>query len=681
MRIALLLGAVLSLVACKSKQEPQPRSKEPAGSGAGSAAVAPGGPAAGYGALPRADFNRWAVRSNVPVYWIADADDDKTIDPDEIATLRFYPTSGTPESTWVEAGALTPAFATAYAAIFAASQAPAPDAATEEGKRQTLVGQDLDQGRATLVRSDLTGLSADEKAFARHMITVGDLVDDLYELMNGSAALAAKLPADPASHSLFRRNRGPKCVAPATEKEQLCSAIPGSPKPIFDLYPAELQADEKFCDKLAARKDAKDVLSSHFSIVRGTEAALKAVPYTEAYQAQMGAIAKELTAAADVMKVPAEQALVTYLRAAAKSFETNDWVPADEAWAKMTVDNSKWYVRIAPDEVYWEPCAHKAGLHLTFARINQASKEWQQKLVPIQQEMETAVATRAGAPYVARKVTFHLPDFIDIVINAGDDRDPLGATIGQSLPNWGPVANEGRGRTVAMTNISTDRDSMAARRAQAESVFDAASMKSYADTNEPGLLSTILHEVMHNLGPAHEYKVAGKTAGQVFTGPIASVMEELKAQTGALFLIEMVRAKQLISDELAAQTYADSIVWAFGHTSQGMYTGTGERKAYSNLAAIQLGFLLEKGALLWNATAKAANGTDTGAFTIQQDKLIPVVEEMMKLVAGIKARGDLKGAEALLKKYVDSSAIVPHEVIRERFLRHPKPSYVYSVAL
>ena len=50
------------------------------------------------------------------------------------------------------------------------------------------------------------------------------------------------------------------------------------------------------------------------------------------------------------------------------------------------------------------------------------------------------------------------------MINAGDDRNPLGATIGESLPNWGPVANEGRGRTVAMVNLYLDPDSIAARR-------------------------------------------------------------------------------------------------------------------------------------------------------------------------------------------------------------------------
>ncbi len=63
------------------------------------------------------------------------------------------------------------------------------------------------------------------------------------------------------------------------------------------------------------------------------------------------------------------------------------------------------------------------------------------------------------------------------------------------------------------------------------------------------------------------------------------------------------------------------------------------------------------------------------------DRLIPTIDAMTKLVIGIKARGDRRAAEELLTKYVDSSAVVPHAVIGERFRRHPKASFVYSVAL
>ena len=77
---------------------------------------------------------------------------------------------------------------------------------------------------------------------------------------------------------------------------------------------------------------------------------------------------------------------------------------------------------------------------MTFARINPDSLRWQEKLTPVQQEMEDSLAALIGEPYKARKVKFHLPDFIDITTNSGDDRSAVGATIGQSLPNWGPVA-------------------------------------------------------------------------------------------------------------------------------------------------------------------------------------------------------------------------------------------------
>src|SRR3569623_1689955 len=615
---------LLALIACSRRHEPQPREQP--------SQVAPKQETA---KLSRADFNRFAVRKNVGLFETADG---------KRVPLLFYPAGG--EAATVEAAAKE----------------------TISDPRVALVAKDLDQGRPTLVQ---TTVAPDEKPFVDHMLKIASLVDEIYAQQNGAAPREAKLPADPESHSLFRRNHGVKCVAPATENDPNCTAIPGVTKQVVGLYPADLQASADFCKQLESKPNAKELLGP-LTVVVGDEA----VPYSEAYKPQMQAIATALEAAAGSVKD--EAALVAYLRAAASSFRTNDWRPADEAWAAMTVDNSKWYVRAAPDEVYSDPCAHKAMFHLTFAKINQGSKQWQDKLVPVQQEMEAAIAAHAGPPYKARKGTCLLPDFFDIVINAGDDRNPLGATIGESLPYWGPVANEGRGRTVAMVNLYLDPDSIAARRQQAESVLDKASMAAYTGEQEPQLLTPILHEATHTLGPAHEYQVGGKSDEQVFGGPIAAVLEELKAQTGALYLLEFLRSKGIIDDKLAQAAYADAIVWAFGHISQGMYTGTKTRKTYGSVAAIQIGYLNDHGALTWDPNAQAANGTDKGAFVVHADKLVAACDAMMKDVAGIKARGDVKGAQALFDKYVDGPG-VPQSVISERFLRFPKASFVYSM--
>ncbi len=631
-----------------------------------------------YGAVGRLAFNRAAVRLNLPVYWREDADKDGIIDPSEVVALRFYPTF----PTWVKDGKFTKAFDEAYAQIVRwASTPPLPGSLdASELERRRLVVEDLDQGRPTLVYHDLRGMPHEHRAFVEAMLGVAGLIDQLYARTHGLDPIWDRIPPDDeSSHSLVRRNWSPKCKAPKTENNPRCSAVPGLSKEYFDLYPRELQDRENFCEFLAKQPNAKELLDP-FTVVREVGGELRAAPYPRAYPKLMGAIAIALRAASHALAGTDEEALRAYLDAASEAFITNDWFKADEAWAKMNGINSKWYVRVGPDEVYWEPCNRKAGFHLTLALIDPASLEWQRRLKPLQQEMEEVFAKLIGKPYEARKVSFHLPDFIDIVINAGDDRDPFGATIGQSLPNWGPVANEGRGRTVVMSTLYTDPDSLAVHREQAASLLDATAMKDYTDDRMPGLLGTILHEAAHNLGPAHEYKVGGKTDDEIFGGPLASVLEELKAQTASLWYVEFLRRKGVIDDDLATKTYVNSIVWAFGHISRGMYTAEHRPKTYSQLAAIQVGFFLDRGALRFDRKAKAANGKDVGAFHVDFAKLVPAIEELMRQVGQIKARGDVDAARALVKRYVDGH-VVPMKPIADRYGRFTRASFVYGLDL
>jgi hypothetical protein len=539
---------------------------------------------------------------------------------------------------------------------------------------------ELDQGMPTLVHSDLRKLSEAEKRFVDHVLAATAAIDELYSEQTGARALADRVPADHVpSQSLFRRNWGPLCEGPLTERDPECSAIPGSPKPIVAVYPSALQSgsDRAFCKTLEQRKDAKQLLAP-FVVVREKGTSLEPVPYTAAFP-RMKTVADELRAAEQALAgVPGEDALRSYLLAAAKSFETNAWEPADEAWAKMNARNSKWYLRIAPDETYWDPCNHKAGFHATFARINTESLAWQDKLGPVQQKLEAELGKLIGPPYKARKVSFHLPDFIDIVSNGGDDRNAFGATIGQSLPNWGKVANEGRGRTVAMSNLYTDPDSRRVRREQAASLLGERTFATLDDDTTPQLLGTILHEATHNLGPSHEYKYQGKTDSQAFGGALSQMLEELKAQSGALYFLELIANEGVISRELQRRAYVDAMVWSFGHISRGMYAENGQPKTYSQLSAIQIGFLMDEKVIVFEPAARAANGSDSGAFELDLDAMPAASEKLMRLVGRIKARNERAEGEALVKRYVDGS-VVPMKTIEERYLRFPKNSFVYAI--
>jgi hypothetical protein len=296
-------------------------------------------------------------------------------------------------------------------------------------------------------------------------------------------------------------------------------------------------------------------------------------------------------------------------------------------------------------------------------------------------EMERELARMAGPPYAAREVSFHLPDFIDVVLNAGDARDARGATIGQSLPNWGPVANEGRGRTVAMVNLYEDPDNRALARRVAASLLCPATMARWAEEEDATVMGTVLHEAAHNLGPAHEYAVGGRTDGAIFGGPMASTMEELKAQTSALWLTDWLAGKGVVSRDLAEKAHVHGVTWAFGHVARGMYDAEGKIKPYSALAAIQLGFLAERGALAWSPDAPAANGTDRGCMEIDFARMPAAVTELETRVLGIKARGDADGARALEARYVRAEGPLAalFGTVTERVLRNPAATFLYSV--
>jgi hypothetical protein len=617
--------------------------------------------------VSRADFNRFALRLNAPVFWAADTNGDGVPTRDEVKTLLFYPASASVDVDRAIAAILA----------FDPSALPAGLPADEVARRK-LVADDLDQGAPSLIYTDLRASTPADKAFLQHMLVAAKALDDIYATVKGATPLAPRVPADDlASQSLFRRDWGPACAGAKTPKDSMCSAIPGNPKPTNDDYPAALQSDKDFCAALQKRPDAKEAMSDHFSVVREKNGKLVNVPYTEAFAGPMHAIAAELHAAAADETDPGEAALKAYLEAAAKSFTTNDWGPADEAWSRMNAQNSRWYLRVAPDEVLADPCNVKAQFHLDLARIDQGSVRWQSKLTPLEQDMEGAVAALVGAPYAARKVTFHLPDFIQVVFNAGDDRQPVGAVAGESLPNWGKVETQGRGRTVAMTNIGTDPDGRAISRKRVESLFDPASAAVWSDADEPGLIGTILHEATHNLGPTYTYTYRGKKGAAVFGGPTAAMLEELKAETGAMFFIDWMGKKGVVPPELGRQAYTAWLAWCLRHIAVGVHSGTDDQP-YAQLAAIQVGFLLDEGALVFDPAAPAADGTDKGAFSIKFEKLPGAFDKLMKVVATIKAKNDKAGADALIAKYVDGP-VVPQKLIADRELRFPQTSYVYGV--
>jgi hypothetical protein len=682
-----LLALALLGAACASPANhaatPTPSPSPLAGSAAAPMPVLPA--SRPFSQLTRARFNQAAAEHFAPLFWRTDANGDGALQPAELVGL-WGPggeRAGDPLAGYVKDGQFTAAFATFYATLRSPPATPAAASPAERARRQLMLDE-LAQGRPTLVETDLRAATAEDRAIVDHVLAAAVTIERIYARQNGVLGLDAQIAADdPASKMVFFRNQGPACAGPRTEKDPACTAVAGQAKPPSGLYPASIQ-QPGFCDTLAKLPGGK-AMTGHFTIVvDGVKSAppIEARAYNVAYKDDMEAVAVELEAAAKAIASPAERPFAAYLTAAAKAFRTNDWESADEAWAEMGAKGSAWYLRIAPDEVYHDPCALKAGFHVSFARQNPASAAWRQKLEPVKDDLEAALAKLAGAPYVARKVKFKLPDFIDMILNAGDARTPTGATIGESLPNWGKVAVRG-GRTVVMTNLYTDADSADALRAQAGSLLCPTTAAKLTTDPAPGLMSVVLHEAAHNLGPTHDYKVGGKLDDAQFGGTLSAMMEELKAETAALYFTDWLVEHKLITAAEAEAAHVRSLTWQFGHIAQGMYTGAGTPKTYSQLAAIQLGTLVGAGVLTWKADAKAANGEDLGCLELDLATWKPAVEQLARRVFGDKARGDKADAEKMKATFVDAkddAYATLRQTIATRWLRAPKASFVYSIS-
>jgi hypothetical protein len=651
---------LVALMACEQKKTEQ--------------TVPDAGPPPTFDRLNRYDFNLHAQEHFAPVFWRDDANGNGVVEPDELVVLWGWPVD---RAQYVANGAFTPAFAAVYESLLKPQSRTLSSA---ENARLQLLRDELVQGQPTLIETNTASFSAEEKAVLRELAAAAVATERLYALQHGTAELEAKLsPDDLLSRAVFHRNQSPRCVAPKTESNEACMVFSPRVTPVLGLYPAALQKDAGFCAVLEQQPNAA-ALMDHFSTVVADGAGFKAVPFSEAFAPQMQAVAAHLEAAAAALESPSEQAFQAYLVAAAKAFRTNDWEGANGPWVAMSGSSSKWYLRVGPDEVYAEPCSWKANFALQLARINPASLDWQRKLEPVKQAMEQQLATMAGPPYKARSVQFKLPDFIDVVLNAGDQRAPHGGTAGQSLPNWGPTAEKG-GRTMVMTNLGNDLDSHLALRNQLASILCSTTMGFASTDPADALQSTVLHEAAHNLGPTSDYRLKGKTDDERFGGPLASMLEELKAESSALYFTWWLVDQKRSSPAEATRATVRDLAWSVGQLSRGMYDGEHHDKPYSQLAAVQLGTALRTGALSWKAELPAANGKEQGCLELDVPAWRKMVEGLTKRVVRVKGGGSRRDAEALKAEFVenqgDAWATVRDE-LSKRWLRAPKATYLYS---
>ena len=146
---------------------------------------------------------------------------------------------------------------------------------------------------------------------------------------------------------------------------------------------------------------------------------------------------------------------------------------------------------------------------------------------------------------------------------------------------------------------------------------------------------TVMHELMHGLGP-HEIHVGGRatTVRQELKDTYGAI-EEAKADISGLFALQYLVDKGVLDQSLARKMYDTFLASAFRSLRFGIH------EAHGRGVAMQLNYLLDCGAI-----KLAADGTFTADHAKTREGVTALTRDLMTL----EAEGNYVQAEELLKK-------------------------------
>ncbi len=283
--------------------------------------------------------------------------------------------------------------------------------------------------------------------------------------------------------------------------------------------------------------------------------------------------------------------------------------------------------------------------------------------------MDHALAMLVPGEYQGRRIDLPSPQLVEIVLNAGYQRRGIFALPGSTL----------LGRASTYTNMFADEASSARHRAQAESLLTSGSVDAESDDLAALLLRSRLEEASRDLGPQRDSPPLGGPAIDPLDD-VRPALERLEAASGVLFFARWLTGHALLDMGLERGVVLEQLLQSFEYTALGTRRPPGQPLDGGQTAAIQIGMLLDDGALRWDPDALAADGEHRGAFTIDFERMAAASQHAMNVVLHILATGDRAAFDALVARYVDGD-VVPQAVLAERYRGYPEISFVYSVRL
>lgn len=491
---------------------------------------------------------------------------------------------------------------------------------------------DVEQFAPAEIGADLGHLPEPERAALRELIEAARLLDAVFDRQawEGNPALRAALSADQSPEgrrklAYFEIMRGPW----DRQDHHRPFAVDRPRPPGAGFYPEDLREGELEA-WLSAHPEDRERLMGLTTLVRRDGERLVAVPYSQAFAAELRPCAERLRAAAALTQ---SASLRAFLTSRADALLSDDYYQSDKDWMDL---DSLVEVTLGPYETY-EDELH--GLKASFeavvtvadptasarlARYKELLPEMERNL-PVPDEVKTE---RGGESPIR---------VVDVVFASGDARKSVQA-IAFNLPNDERVRAEKGAKKVMLRNmIQTKFERI--MRPIAERILDPAQLRLLS--SEAFFNETLFHELSHSLGPAFTTVGGEKVEVRVALGASYSAIEEAKADAmgayNVLFMIERGDLPASHREELLVSYFA------------GLFRSTrfGVAEAHGKGAAVQINRYLEEGAARFDEA--------TGTFSVDTGALPGAIARLVRDICLLQHRGDREGTAALLERYGEVS--------------------------
>jgi Peptidase family M49 len=478
---------------------------------------------------------------------------------------------------------------------------------------------------------DTSGLYAVDRKALPKLVEAARLLNFVFmdQLWSGNRALHEKLqkdatPLGKARLDYFWLNKGPW-----SDLDGHTAFLPGVPerKPLgANFYPPDMTREEFEAWAKSLPESARHEAEGFFTVIRrGPDRKLLAVPYSEAYQADLAKAAGLLRDAAALVD---NESLRKYLTLRADAFLSNDYYESDLAWMDLDAPLD---ITIGPyetynDELFGYKAAFEAYVTVRDDHETARLKDFSAHLQEIENNLP--IDPRYRNPKLGAAAPIRV---VNEIVAAGDGAHGV-RTAAFNLPNDERVVHQKGSKRVMLKNIQEAKFQSILIPLAAQ-VLPAAAR---GDLSFDSFFMHILaHELSHGIGP-HVIEVGGRTTNpRQELKELYSAIEEAKADITGLFMLQYLFDHGMSHEPHAErQLYTTFLASAFRSLRFGL------TEAHAKGMALQFNYLSDKGAFVEGAE---------GRFQVDFAKVKGAVRDLTHDLLTLEAQGDYAGAKRMLE--------------------------------